>query len=124
MSAFDRARTAYSPASMPNRNDKAVEYDALARITRRLRATDTDESGFPELAEALDQNRKLWFRFAADVAEPTNPLPQELKAQIYYLYEFTNQHTSKVLSRKSDASVLVEINTAIMRGLRGKGEAA
>ena len=54
-----------------------------------------------------------------DVAEPTNLLPQPLRAQIFYLAEFTMHHSAKVL--KGDASVapLIDINTAVMRGLRG-----
>ena len=55
---------------------------------------------------------------AADVADRANGLPQDLRARIFYLAEFTDQHSSKVLSGKGKADVLVEINAAIMRGLR------
>jgi flagellar protein FlaF len=70
------------------------------------------------LAEALYDNRKLWGIFATDVADPGNPLPKDLKARLFYLAEFTNHHTSKVLAREASVEPLIDINTAILRGLR------
>ncbi|KAE9622788.1 flagellar biosynthesis regulator FlaF, partial [Parasedimentitalea maritima] len=74
--------------------------------------------GFNTLAAALTDNRRLWTIFMADIASPSNKLPQELKEHLVYLTEFTRQHTSKVLARQADVKPLVDINTAIMRGLR------
>ena len=61
---------------------------------------------------------------AGDVADAANGLPKELRAQIFYLAEFTNQHSTLVLRGEGDVDVLVEINTAIMRGLRSQAGAA
>ncbi len=58
---------------------------------------------------------------AADVADNLNSLPAPLRAQIFYLAEFTEQHSTKVLNGKADSDVLVEINTAILRGLNQMG---
>ncbi|SFT96306.1 flagellar protein FlaF [Sedimentitalea nanhaiensis] len=78
-------------------------------------------AGFTSLAEALHDNRKLWNIFAIDVADPGNSLPKDLKARLFYLAEFTNHHTSKVLARQASVEPLLEVNTAIMRGLRSRG---
>ena len=48
-------------------------------------------------------------------------LPALLRARLFWLYEFTASHSRAVLEGKAEATVLVEINTAVMRGLRGEG---
>ncbi len=119
MNAQSKAQRAYSAASAPTRTPRNHEYDAVARITHRIRSAEQKGAeGFPGLVEALNENRKLWNIFAVDVADGENRLPRALKAQIFYLAEFTSQHTSKVLARQASVAPLLEINTAILRGLR------
>jgi flagellar protein FlaF len=119
------ARTAYSSTATPIRTHQSTEYDAFAKITRRLKsATDSGKSGFAALVAAIHDNRRLWALLAGDVAGADNALPQPLRAQIFYLAEFTLQHSAKVLDGSADAGVLVDINTAVMRGLRQQEEAA
>ena len=72
----------------------------------------------------LHENRRLWVLFAGDVASKDNLLPDTLRAQLFYLAEFTLQHTSKVLDGTASVDVLIEINTAVMRGLRQQEIAA
>lgn len=119
MNAQSQAQRAYSAASAPTRTSRDLEYDAVARITHRIRSADPQNpEGFSKLVAALHDNKKLWNIFAADVADADNMLPPELKAQIFYLAEFTSQHTSKVLTNQADIAPLLEINTAILNGLR------
>lgn len=120
MNALSQAHRAYSAASAPTRTTRGTEYEAIARITTRIRTAEAKGApGFAALADALSDNRKLWTIFAIDVADKGNALPPELKARILYLAEFTNHHTSKVLARQATSEPLLEINTAILRGLRG-----
>ncbi len=122
MNAHTMAKTAYSTPGQPTRTDRGTEYQIFARITHRLKAANTLGSiGFSALARALHENRRLWTALASDVAEDDNQLPPLLRARIFYLAEFTNQHTSKVLAGDATAEVLIDINTAIMRGLRQDG---
>ncbi|MEM7320963.1 MAG: flagellar biosynthesis regulator FlaF [Pseudomonadota bacterium] len=119
MNALSIARQAYSAASTPTRTPKDTEYEVLARITHRLRtAAQRGAAGFPDLAAALHDNQRLWNIFASDVADPGNELPGELRARIFYLAEFTDLHTSQILARKASVAALLEVNTAILRGLR------
>ncbi len=119
MNAQSQAQHAYSAASAPTRTSRSTEYDAVARITHRLRSEALKgAAGFPDLVKALHDNKKLWNIFAVDVADTDNRLPRDLKAQIFYLAEFTSQHTSKVLARRANVAPLLEINTAILHGLR------
>lgn len=119
MNALNMAKTAYAAAQTPIRTPRGTEYEAFARTTHRLKAAATmGRAGFAQLAQAIYENRQLWTLLAADVADNENGLPQELRARIFYLAEFTNQHSRKVLNGNAEADVLVEINVAIMRGLR------
>lgn len=123
MNAHSQAQRAYSATAAPTRTARGVEYEAMARVTHRLRgAARNGGSGFGALAAALHDNRRLWCLFAADVAQSANLLPADLRARIFYLAEFTQQHSRKVLAGEGGVDPLLEINTAVMRGLRG-GEA-
>lgn len=115
MYASHLAHAAYAPAATaPARPAQTTEYQAFARITSALkRARST-----PDVVHALHQNRQLWTTLAVDVADPGNALPEDLRARILYLAEFTRMHTGKVLRGKADAESLIDINTAMMRGLR------
>ncbi|MEM6587605.1 MAG: flagellar biosynthesis regulator FlaF [Pseudomonadota bacterium] len=140
MNATQLAQTAYGSGTRSVRTPRGVEYEAFARITSRLKAVAAKlaqskrwekqnntkaplhiTSHFGELTQALSENGQLWTLLAADVADSGNGLPDELRAGILSLAEFTRQHTLKVL--KSEASVvpLLEINIAIMRGLSEAG---
>jgi len=89
--------------------------------TANLRsAADANPPDFSRLAGALHLNRQLWTRLAADVADQGNPLPEELRARIFYLAEFTAAHTGRVLRGRATVDALIEVNLAVMRGLSGE----
>lgn len=112
------ARNAYGIGNAQMKTDSQVEYEAFVRITRNLENAQQNMKGdFARFAEALYQNRKLWSILAVDVASPDNKLPADLRARIFYLAEFTEAHTRKVLNREDSADVLLDINKSIMRGL-------
>ena len=119
------AHRAYNKASAPTRTTGKLEYDVIARITHKLKsAAKQGKRGFPALAEAIHENRSLWTLLAVDVADVDNALPNELRAQIFYLSEFTHHHSTKVLAGDASVRPLLEVNTAILRGLRHGAAAA
>jgi flagellar protein FlaF len=115
-----QAQRAYARPDAPARSARSIEYDLLARATRALRAAET-AADRPALIRAVHENARLWRTLALDVADPGNALPSALRAQLFYLYEFTEAHSRRVRAGEAAAGVLVEINTAVMRGLRGEG---
>lgn len=120
MNAELRAPGAYARPDAPVRAARTIEYDLFARVTRQLStAIAARERDFAGLVRALHDNARLWRTIAADVAGSGNGLPQELRARLFYLYEFTEAHSRKVADGNAEAKVLIEINTAVMRGLRG-----
>ena len=121
MNATSLAQSAYSSFSAPVRTSRATEHDVFARVTRRLRQADA-KGNFPDYVQALHDNRQLWTLLAVDVADAGNTLPQALRAQIFYLAEFTQAQTTKVLAGTAEVQALIDINTAVMSGLRQQGE--
>lgn len=118
------ARTAYSPTSAPVLSPQSVEYEALARVTHHLKKNATGRfEDFPALARAIHHNRRVWTTFASAVADYNNALPADLRARILYLAEFTLLHSQKVLAREESPDPLIDINTAIMKGLRAQCKA-
>mgnify|MGYP001796370721 CR=1 FL=1 len=59
----------------------------------------------------------MWSLIASSVGDSENQFPPELKARLFYLYEFTLLHSRKVLKGDADIHPLVDINLAILRGL-------
>jgi flagellar protein FlaF len=126
VSTQDLARRAYAQPGAPVRTPRATEYDLFARITRRLREADAAArgGGAPArfaLIRALNDNRELWTTLAADVASDGNGLPAELRARLFALAEFVRRHSARVIAGDGAAGVLIDINTAVMRGLGGPG---
>lgn len=117
MNAQMNAQRAYSQTAGSIRTPRSVEYEAFARITHRLKSA-SDSGNMSGLASAIHLNRKLWTLLARDVADADNGLPAELRARIFYLAEFTNEHSRKILRKGASALPLIDLNTAIMRGLQ------
>ncbi|GAA6208904.1 flagellar biosynthesis regulator FlaF [Cognatishimia sp. WU-CL00825] len=123
MTAQSLAKQAYSSPAPMLRPPRQIEYDTLARLTHQLRdaAGDTAKS-FGVLAEALHDNAQFWTVLACDVASQDNLLPKELRARIFYLAEFTHHHSRKVLDGEVTVAALLEINVAILKGLRQRSD--
>lgn len=124
MNALTHPKTGYTRPDVNLRPMRSLEYEALARATQKLSSTwHRRKSNFPALAKAVADNLSLWSSFAADVALPNNGLPPPLRAQLFYLYEFSASHSRQVLAGEASVDALIDINTAVMRGLRGQGGA-
>ncbi len=118
MNIIDQARQAYTPSSSSLRTGRSLEHQLFSDVTQRLNQTHkTLPSGFPAFAEAIYANRAVWNHMAVQVADDENALTDDLRARIFYLAEFTAFHSTKVLKGEADIAPLLEINTAMMRGL-------
>lgn len=97
-----------------------LEARALVRTASRL---NNIKEKWPvataELNEALDLNRKLWTILVTGATEEANPLPIEIKQNIFNLAHFIFKHTFAVMAKPSAQSleILININMNIARGL-------
>lgn len=120
MNGITASETIYMREASLTQAPRQAEYGVFAKITHRLFASETQKhTAFSDYVFALHQNRKLWSTLASDVADPENKLPPPLRAQILYLAEFTHLHTSRILTESAALQPLIDINLAIMRGLKG-----
>lgn len=116
------ARNGYAAA--PVRTERGTEYAVFAQVTRRMKSVDeTDKSAFATLAAAVVDNQRLWSVLSEDLMGDDNALPIALRGQLISLAEFVRRHSMQVLGGRASIEPLVEINTAIMKGLRGQPEA-
>ncbi len=120
MTAHSNAKRAYaSPFEL--RPARHTEFAALAQATQKIRQEATaTQPVFAKLAEALHHNSQIWIAWAGDVASADNKLPADLRSRIFYLAEFTQHHTSKVLNGDANVKPLLEINVAVLKGLSGR----
>jgi flagellar protein FlaF len=119
VNAILRAQNAYGLSNRSVRTPRDAEYETIARVTQNLKsAAALAPLDMAKVARAINENRELWTLFATQVADADNSLPTQLRARIFYLAEFTSAHSRKVLARAANVDALVEINTAVMRGLR------
>jgi flagellar protein FlaF len=115
------ARNAYGETDRTQSAPRQIEYRVFAGITGRIaRAATEGPAGFGVLAEALHDNRRLWNTLAVDLVHSGNGLPEVLRARLLSLAAFIHRQTAKILDGRigpAGSAVLVDINTAVMRGL-------
>lgn len=116
MASYMHAYKSY--VSTPVKSTKDTEIEVILETTRRLKCADEmRDHDFPTFTAALQDNRKLWITLAADVADSQNRLPRELRAKIFYLSEFIQAYTRRVLVERLSVDPLLDINLAVLRGL-------
>ncbi|MCG7520619.1 flagellar biosynthesis regulator FlaF [Ruegeria sp. Ofav3-42] len=116
------AQRAYAQTAAPARTPRDTEFEAISKITRKLKAAAArQKTDFGAFVQALHENRRLWTVLASGVTDSDNALPNDLRARIFYLAEFTEQHSSQILGQKASVEPLLEINMAVLRGLRQLG---
>jgi flagellar protein FlaF len=121
VNAHSLAQRAYAQNARSTQTPRGTEYELIAKVTHRIKAAaEAGPRAYPRLVEALSDNQRLWTALAVDVADSDNGLPAELRARIFYLAEFVQQHTSQVLTKKARVRPLLEINAAILKGLSGR----
>lgn len=104
------------------RTPRDAEYEVFSRVTRMLRqAADADHG--PELIAAVHKNNQLWTILAADLAGAQNGLPDEVRAGLLSLAGFSLRHGHLAMVREAKVDPLIDINMAVMRGLRQEAAA-
>ena len=110
----------YTTAEASALPQNELEARALVRTASRL---NNIKEHWPvsatELNEALDLNRKLWTILVTGATEESNPLPIEIKQNIFNLAHFIFKHTFAIMAKPSAQSleILININMNIARGL-------
>ena len=116
---------AYKTAATRTESPREMEYRLFGQVTRALvHASTVEKSDIATRIDALDWNRRLWSTLATACSEPSNTMPQALRAQIISLDLFISRHSSAVMRGEDDFETLIDINRMIMQGLAGPAQAA
>lgn len=75
-----------------------------------------------KLLEAVKFNQKVWSFFQAELSDPENPLPINLKQDILNLSIFIDKRLFEIMAvpEPDKLSIVVDINFSIAAGLRAK----
>ena len=104
------------------RDRLALEAGQLTEAASRLFRTRARPNDMEEMDGALLFNLRLWNILVADMIEPDNPLPPEIKQNLYNLFLFVDKRTVEIVnSRRIEMmDALISINREIARGLTGQ----
>jgi flagellar biosynthesis activator protein FlaF len=114
------ARRAYETSAKSTGTPRSVEYNLFLRLTSALSTAEENRTyNHSSYIDALSWNLELWTTIGADVSSQENALPASLRGQLFYLFEFTQHHTNRLLSGDISLSAepLIEINRNVMTGL-------
>lgn len=118
---------AYQGAQQQNMTPRQAEAMAFTKAAGMMEEAKRTPGDGSVLAQALRFNQLFWTILQADITDPNNQLPNEIKANIMSLSIFVDKQTSKVL-RSGDANdldALININRNLAMGLReGEGDRA
>lgn len=123
MNLLERAREGYGQSAPTIRSHRASEYEAIARISHKLRSAALNrKNDYPAFVAAVHDNRRLWSILAVDIARDGNALPAGLRSRLFWLAEFTEAESRRLLRGEGDVGILIEINACILQGLGKTGD--
>jgi flagellar protein FlaF len=105
---------------------REVEAMAFTKAALMLEDAKKHINNIAEYSKALRFNHLLWTIIQADLTDPENQLPPEIKANVMSLSIFVDKQTTKALrsSTPTDLDVLININRNLAAGLRTNPETA
>src|SRR4029077_5404598 len=117
---------AYAQQQKRNLSPREVEAMAFTKAALMLEDAKKITNNLVEYSKALRFNHLLWTIIQADLTDPENQLPPEIKANVMSLSIFVDKQTTKALrsSNAGDLDVLININRNLAAGLRSNPQAA
>lgn len=116
------AYNTYSTMQKEGLSGRALEAQVLTRAANYLKDCQNcwDEEGHRErMDNAVNFNQKVWTFFQAELTDPENPLPRELKQNLLNLSLFIDRHLLEFLlnPRSESLTAVININLNIAAGL-------
>lgn len=119
------AHAAYSTMQKETISGRELEASILTRAGLMLKsvlenweAVDRNE----KLMEAIKFNQKVWSFFQAELSDPENPLPKNIREDILNLSIFIDKRLFEVIAypEAKKLNIVIDINFNIAAGLRSK----
>lgn len=124
---YQNPTNAYTSMQKETLSGRELEASVLTRAGLMLKqvqvnwsAPDRDE----KLLEAIKFNQKVWSFFQAELSDPENPLPKNLRQDILNLSLFIDKRLFEVMATPDSdkLNIVIDINFNIAAGLRTKVE--
>jgi len=117
---------AYAQQQKRALSPREVEAMAFTKAALMLEDAKKHINNITEYSKALRFNHLLWTIIQADLTDPENQLPPEIKANVMSLSIFVDKQTTKALrsTTSTDLDVLININRNLAAGLRTNPETA
>jgi flagellar biosynthesis regulator FlaF len=112
------AIAAYGNVIRATEHPRAIEYRVLARVSGLLESALGTDAGPAALPGAIHENRMVWTAFATDLAEDGNAWDLALRARLLSLARWVFAESDRVLREKKNPHALIDVNRAVMLGLR------
>lgn len=118
---------AYTSMQKEHLTGRELEASVLTRAGLMLKqvqenwvAPDRDD----KLLEAIKFNQKVWSFFQAELSDPENPMPKNLREDILNLSLFVDKRLFEVMANpdKDKLQIVIDIDFNIAAGLRTKPE--
>ena len=117
----------YTKIQKENLSGRELEASVLTRAGLMLK-TVKENWDLPDrdqkLMEAIKFNQKVWSFFQAELSDPENPLPKQLREDILNLSIFIDKRLFDVMAfpDPNKLNIVIDINFNIAAGLRTKPE--
>lgn len=114
---------AYTNLQKETLSGRELEASVLSRAGLMLKSV-KDNWGAPDrehkLLEAVKFNQKVWSFFQAELSDPENPLPKNLREDILNLSIFIDKRLFEILAfpDSEKLSIIIDIDFNIAAGLR------
>lgn len=117
------AYNAYNAMQKDNLSGRELEASVLSRAGVMLKQVQ-ENWGAPDmnqkLIEAIKFNQKVWSFFQAELSDPENPLPKNIREDILNLSIFIDKRLFEVMAvpDREKLSIVIDINFNLAAGLR------
>lgn len=117
----------YTSMQKEQQSGRELEASVLTRAGIMLKNVQENWGAadhFEKLNEAVKFNQKVWSFFQAELSDPENPLPKNIREDILNLSLFIDKRLFEVLAYpdKAKLDIVIDINFNIAAGLRTKPE--
>jgi flagellar biosynthesis activator protein FlaF len=121
------AINSYTNMQKETLSGRDLEASVLTRAGLMLRQVQENWAALDrsdKLLEAIKFNQKVWSFFQAELSDPENPLPKNLREDILNLSIFVDKRLFEVMANpdKDKLNIVVDIDFNIAAGLRAKPE--
>jgi flagellar biosynthesis regulator FlaF len=108
---------AYAARQSANETPRDLEIRAISHVTRQLAEANKPGADKIDRVRALNGNSKLWSLLMQDLQEPTNLLPDMLKARYISLGIFAHKTSVAAMTNDKDLSNVIAINNDVLEAL-------